>query len=117
MEWLHSVELAFEAVVECSVLILEVIGVMVLLIGALRAAHAYAVQHKRRMQLDFASAMSVGLQFLLCGEIISTLVARDWKNILVIGVIMVIRAAVGFLLHWESGHLRHEIEHEEGKSA
>lgn len=43
----------------------------------------------------------MALEFKLGGEILRTVVVRDLKEIALVGAIILLRAALTFLIHWE----------------
>ena len=43
----------------------------------------------------------MGLEFKLGGEILRTVVVRDLSEIALVGSIILLRAALTFLIHWE----------------
>ena len=51
----------------------------------------------------------MALEFKLGGEILRTVVARDMSDIVQVGAIIILRAALTFLIHWE---IKNEEEHE-----
>ena len=51
----------------------------------------------------------MALEFKLGGEILRTVVARDMSDIIQVGAIIILRAALTLLIHWE---IKNEEEHE-----
>lgn len=43
----------------------------------------------------------MGLEFKLGSEILRTVVVREFSEILIVGAIILLRAALTFLIHWE----------------
>ena len=52
-------------------------------------------------RLKLAKGMSMGLEFKLGSEILRTVVVREFKEILLVGAIILLRAALTLLIHWE----------------
>ena len=48
-----------------------------------------------------STGITTALSFLLGGEVLKTIVAPDWKDIGMTCAILLMRAAVTVLLHWE----------------
>lgn len=46
-------------------------------------------------------ASALTLEFFLAAEIISTINFRDWKDLVEIAAIIVIRTIITFIIHWE----------------
>ena len=52
-------------------------------------------------KLALAKGLAMGLEFKLGSEILRTVVVRDWKEIGIVAGIIILRAALTFLIHWE----------------
>ena len=53
----------------------------------------------------------MALSFKLGGEILRTVVVRDMSEIMQVGAIIILRAALTFLIHWE---IKNEEQYVEG---
>lgn len=91
--WLHNLT-------QGGIVLLELMGVFVLIIAALRAFADY-LRRDPMMRLRLAKSMTIALEFKLGGEILRTVLARDFKEIATVAAIIALRAALNFLLHWE----------------
>ena len=95
MQW---VSLAFDAV-----------GVLVIAVGAIAAAARLTVAvlvtqviNSRRFQQDFGGAIVLGLEFLVAGDIIRTVVvAPTLENVAVLAIIVLIRTVLSMALQVE----------------
>lgn len=90
----------FEIFAQISVTLLEFIGIVVLVIGALKAVVNY-FRRNDHLRLDFAQAIALSLEFKLGGEILRTTIVRDWSELGILGAIILLRAAMTLLIHWE----------------
>lgn len=52
-------------------------------------------------RLRLAKGMALGLEFKLGSEILRTVVVREFTEILLVGAIILLRAALTLLIHWE----------------
>lgn len=86
--------------VTCCIHILELIGVVIIMLSALRALYHYC-RHTPGMKLKFAEGMALALEFKLGGEILRTVVVREWNEIAIVGAIIALRGFLTFLIHWE----------------
>ena len=50
----------------------------------------------------------MGLSFKLGGEILRTVIVRDFTEVALVGCIIVLRAALNILLHWEIRNEHHK---------
>ncbi len=99
----------FEAVLHTGITLivhlLEIMGVIVILFGAVRDFVWYFTGRAVNIRLDLARSLALGLEFKLGGEILRTVIARDLREILTVGAIIVLRGALSFLIHWEIEHI------------
>lgn len=98
-----TLEHHFIQIVYYLIMVLEMIGVVILLVYAGKALVAVFKSTHRCKQL-LSEGITTALSFLLGGEVLKTIVAPDWKDIGMTCAILLMRAAVTVLLHWESGH-------------
>ncbi|MDO4494110.1 MAG: DUF1622 domain-containing protein [Clostridia bacterium] len=95
---------------------LELMGVVIILFGALKNFFTYFFgKDKGNVRLELAQAMSLGLEFKLGGEILRTVVVRTLSEISIVGAIIVLRAALTLLIHWEIKHMENEHKEKEAK--
>ena len=52
-------------------------------------------------RLNLAKGMAMGLEFKLGSEILRTVVVREFSEIFTVAGIILLRAALTFLIHWE----------------
>ena len=86
--------------VNLSVVLLEFIGVGVIVVAALQDIYNY-VRRDPLTRLKLAKGMAMGLEFKLGSEILRTVVVREFTEIGLVAAIIVLRAALTFLIHWE----------------
>ena len=91
--------------------LLEIMGVIVILFGAVRDFIWYFSGREVNIRLDLARSLALGLEFKLGGEILRTVIARDLLKIATVGAIIVLRGALSFLIHWEIGHIEEDEQH------
>ena len=113
----HLFETGFASVVTIIIHILEIMGVAIICTGAIRD-FIYYFTKKVNIKLDLAESLALGLEFMLGGEILRTVLAHDFKDIAIIACIIVLRVALTVLIHWESSHMKHEANeaHKEHKA-
>lgn len=100
METLHSVEAAFQFVVQFGIIFLECAGVMVLLTTAIKSVCAW-VQKRDHVRLRLAQGIALALEFKLGGEVLRTVIVREQSELVILGAIILLRGALTFLIHWE----------------
>ena len=101
------IEVFFTTGVEFIIHILEIMGIVVICVGAVRDFINYFTGRDKNVKLDLAESMALGLEFMLGGEILRTVIAHEFSDILLVGAIIVLRVALTLLIHWESSHMEH----------
>ncbi len=86
--------------VRWSILVIEAVATVILIFAAVRAAISYFTRRPHTV-LTFAKRLNVVLSFKLAAEIMRLTVTRTFSEIAVVGCIIVIHAAISFLINWE----------------
>ena len=97
--------------IEYAILGFEFVGVSVMIVAGVKNLFNY-VRRDIRVPLVLAKGIAMGLEFMLIGEILRTVVAHDISEIIPVACIVVIRVALTVLIHWEIKEEEREIEHE-----
>ena len=108
---LHFLEQVVEYTAEIGVTLVELVGIMVLLITAVKSMIGY-FQKDPHVRLNLAEGIALALEFKLGGEVLRTVVARDWNELAILGAVIALRGALTLLLHWE---IKNEKEHAEDR--
>ena len=87
-------------VVEAAILLFEYIGVSIIILSGICGVIQY-IRKDPFTRLKLAKGMAMGLEFKLGSEILRTVVVREFSEILIVGSIILLRAALTFLIHWE----------------
>lgn len=97
MEALHSL---LRQVVDAAILLFECVGVCVIFITGITSILSY-MKKNPMTRLNLAKGLAMGLEFKLGSEILRTVVIRDISEIFLVACIIVLRASLAFLIHWE----------------
>jgi len=97
-------------ILDISILIFEYIGVGVIVFTGVVSFINY-LRRDPLTRLKLAKGMAMGLEFKLGGEILRTVIMRDFSEILIVGSIILLRAGLTFLIHWEIKNEESEHEH------
>lgn len=100
MKELETLELILEHIVQGGILFFEFIGVAVIIGTSLVSLYKLAMR-KDDTRIYLAKGLAMGLEFKLGSEILRTVVVREWKEIAIVAGIIILRAALTFLIHWE----------------
>lgn len=96
----HTVEHIVEQVIEWAILLLESIGAGIIIVAGILGFVSY-IRRDPYTKLHLAKGLAAGLEFKLGSEILRTVIVRDWSEISIVAGIIVLRAALTFLIHWE----------------
>ncbi len=96
LETLHHL---MKELVEYAILFLEFTGVMVVVIASLLAIYRY-IKKDPHTRLKLCRAMAMALEFKLGGEILRTVIVREFSEVLLVGCMILLRAGLTFLIHW-----------------
>lgn len=97
MELLESILHSF---VNLAMLLFEYIGVAVIAFAGIQGMINY-IRKKPDTRLMLAKGLAMGLEFKLGSEILRTVVVRNLEEIYIVAGIIVLRAVLTILIHWE----------------
>jgi uncharacterized membrane protein len=100
MYMISMLELLLHHIVEAAILVFEFIGVGIIIFSGLQGFLLY-IKRSPATKLTLAKGLAMGLEFKLGSEILRTVVVREWMEIGTVAGIIVLRAALTFLIHWE----------------
>ena len=86
--------------VETATIICDFIGVSILLITVINSFMKY-FRRDCHTKIVLAQGIALALEFKLAGEVLRTVTVRTWNELAILGTIIVLRAAISFLIHWE----------------
>jgi uncharacterized membrane protein len=85
--------------------ILEIAGVFIILYSAVRAFFKYALKGfnfgDEIIKIEFSQSLAMALEFKLGAEILKTLIIRTIDELIILASIVVLRAALTLIIHWE----------------
>ena len=99
--FLSELETYMYDIVEVCTSLLEFFGIVVLVTSAVRAFIRWVRRDRQNIRLDLAQGIALALEFKMGGEVLRTVVVREWSELGILGAIIVLRAMLTFLIHWE----------------
>ncbi|MEE1277709.1 MAG: DUF1622 domain-containing protein [Acutalibacteraceae bacterium] len=97
-EFLHPVA-------EISASILELVGIIIIIVGSFRALlklFEHVTKKKPfHVATDLGRALSLALEFKMGAEIIKTVIIHNLEELAILGIVIIIRALLAFIIHWE----------------
>lgn len=109
---MHILEWLLENLVELATILLELFGISVLVATAFKSFWMWLHNDRNHVRLVLAQGIALGLEFKLGGEVLRTVVVRDWQELGILGAIIVLRAILTFVIHWEIKNEKKELEME-----
>lgn len=100
MHAVHWLEIILENVASMAIILLEFMGVGVIIWSGVRGFIKW-LQRSDDTKLYLAKGFAMGLEFKLGSEILRTVIVREWQEIGIVAGIIILRAALTFLIHWE----------------
>ena len=103
----HFIELILPPIIG----ILELMGIFVVAFSGLKAFWEYLQNTFKGkhypLQVHLASGLATGLEFKMAAEILKTVLVRDLKELAVLGAVILLRALLSFLIHFEMKQTDH----------
>ena len=93
------IQAAFEQLVRYAILFMELIGVIVMVISATKALVGL-YRRDAHMRLNLAEGIALALEFKLGAEVLRTLVVRTLDELIMLGAVVLLRAAIAVLIQW-----------------
>ena len=97
---LEILEDNFMVLVEYLILFVEFVGVLVV-VGAIIKGIIDAIKKDEHMRLNLVEGIALAMSFKIGGELLRTVVVRDWDEILLLAAVILLRAALTFYIQWE----------------
>lgn len=87
------------------VAVLEIIGIIVIIIGAGKSVYLVISDtiHRKHhnVKISLGNSLALGLEFKMGAEIIKTVIVKDLSELYILGAIILLRAILSFIIHWE----------------
>ena len=103
--FLNGYESVLHFVAEFVVHTLELIGISIIIVGSiqaiLRAIPVFKKKEVPNVIIGLGRALALALEFKMGAEIVNTVIIRDLKELLILGIVIALRAVLALLIHWE----------------
>ena len=108
LDWL------LENLVQICTVVLELFGIIVLVSTAVSCFVQWIRNKRQLIRLNLAQGIALALEFKMGGEVLRTVVVREWSELGILGAIIVLRAMLTFLIHWEIKNEKRETQEDQG---
>ncbi|MGL4773691.1 MAG: DUF1622 domain-containing protein [Clostridium sp.] len=106
-----------DSIIPVVIHLLEAMGVIIILIGGITAFWKYGCNLIKRtnysIKIEFAQALTLALEFKLGAEILKTVIVRTLDEMYILAAIILLRAVLAFVIHWEikaEGEMKEEVK-------
>jgi len=90
---------------EITVLTLELVGILIIIVGYFPALVQLLIRLRTKqpinVMIELGRALALGLEFKMGAEIVNTVIVREIKELLILGLVILLRAVLAILIHWE----------------
>ena len=104
-----------EAVLGALIPLCEMMGILVIAVSTLSAFGRYLrglfTRSSGDVKSQLASGLALSLEFKMAAEILKTVLVRDMTELMVLGAVIILRALLSFLIHFEMK--QHDMPHQE----
>lgn len=96
-----------QVIAELTIHTLEIIGISVVIVGSIKVLIQLFKRflHKsaegQNPVIALGRSLGLALEFKMGAEIVKTVIVRDLKELLILGIIIILRAILAILIHWE----------------
>jgi len=103
--FVNNYEHILHNIAEVSALSLEFIGVAIIVVGSVKSLIqliSNLIRHRSiNIVIELGKTLALALEFKMGAEIIKTVIVHDLQELAVLGIVILIRALLAFLIHWE----------------
>ena len=103
--FIHGYQQILHYIAEFAVHTLELIGILIIVVGSIKAVVLVISRLRSKkpvnVVISLGRALSLALEFKMGAEIINTVIVRDLGELGILAVVIVIRALLAVLIHWE----------------
>ncbi len=99
---------------------LELIGILIIAVGSIKALILLARRFRHpspfNIVINLGRSLALALEFKMGAEIINTVIVHDLKELATLAVVILIRALLAVIIHWEIKMERQDEESKEKES-
>ena len=94
-------------IAEFVILTVEIIGIFIVVFGSGKALYHYVRKlfdksaTSTNLVISLGRNLALALEFMMGAEILKTVILGEIMDLLALGIVVVLRAALAILIHWE----------------
>jgi uncharacterized membrane protein len=108
-----KIDASFEMILKYVITGVEIIGALIIVFYTIRALISLLQKKHLACRDNLTMGITTGLNFLLTSEVLNTIIAPDWSAIGMTCAILLMRAGMTLLIHWEN-KMEKLSDHEKG---
>ena len=113
----HIIELVLPYIIT----VLEIMGIFVVVWTSLHSFFEYLqnsfMRKRNDIQLHLSKGLATGLEFKLAAEILKTVLVQSMDELYILGAVILLRALMSALIHFEMRAMAHDHAKDDGKEA
>ena len=113
----HIIELVLPYIIT----VLEIMGIFVVVWTSLHSFVEYLqnsfMRKRNDIQLHLSKGLATGLEFKLAAEILKTVLVQSMDELYILGAVILLRALMSALIHFEMRAMAHDHAKVDGKEA
>lgn len=102
-----KIDSTFEMILRYIITGVEIVGALIIVFYTVRALISLLQRKHLACRDNLTTGISTGLNFLLTSEVLNTIIAPDWSAIGMTCAILLMRAGMTLLIHWENKMEQH----------
>ena len=84
------------------ILLIEMAGIIVIVVSMVRGLIGF-IRKDESTRIQLAQGIMLGLEFKIGSEVLRSVIVSGWNELGTLGAIILLRALLTLLLHWEIG--------------
>lgn len=89
----------YELIIQFAIIVVDLICAGIICFTIIKSL-VNLFKHKEDIRLDVSEGILVALEFKLGGEVLRTLIVRELKELLILGIVIVLMAALSVFVQW-----------------
>ena len=109
------IEAYFVLIIKWAILLCEIIGVIMIVLTAIRGVIAW-IRKNPHARLIAAEGIAIALTFKMGGEVLRTVIVREWQELLILGAVVLLRVVMAVIIHFEIRAERQLLDEKPGEA-
>lgn len=95
----QNINSVYELIIKFAIIIVDLISAGIICFTIVKSL-INLCKRKEDIRLDVSEGILVALEFKLGGEVLRTLIVRELKELLILGIVIVLMAALSVFVQW-----------------